>query len=104
MEIKSTVALATGANRGIGAALVQALLDQRASKVYAAARQEADLARLRTARDGRIVPVQLDVTNADQVSRVADQARDVDDSVQQRRCRGLRQRVGRVAVGLQPEF
>jgi NAD(P)-dependent dehydrogenase (short-subunit alcohol dehydrogenase family) len=77
MEIKNTVALVTGASRGIGAALVQALLDHGASKVYAAARQEDDLARLRAARDRRIVPVDLDVTNADQVGRVADQARDV---------------------------
>jgi NAD(P)-dependent dehydrogenase (short-subunit alcohol dehydrogenase family) len=77
MEIKNTVALVTGASRGIGAALVQALLDHGASKVYAAARQEDDLARLRAARDRRIVPVDLDVTNADQVGRVANQARDV---------------------------
>jgi NAD(P)-dependent dehydrogenase (short-subunit alcohol dehydrogenase family) len=77
MEIKNTVALVTGASRGIGAALVQALLVHGASKVYAAARQEDDLARLRAARDRRIVPVDLDVTNADQVGRVADQARDV---------------------------
>jgi len=77
MEIKNTVALVTGASRGIGAALVQALLEHGASKVYAAARQEDDLARLRAARDRRIVPVDLDVTKADQVGRVADQARDV---------------------------
>jgi NAD(P)-dependent dehydrogenase (short-subunit alcohol dehydrogenase family) len=74
MDIKNTVALVTGANRGIGAALVQALLDRGASKVYAAARQDADLARLRAKDDRRIVPVHLDVTDADQVARVADQA------------------------------
>jgi NAD(P)-dependent dehydrogenase (short-subunit alcohol dehydrogenase family) len=77
MEITNTVALVTGASRGIGAALVQALLDHGASKVYAAARHDDDLARLRAARDRRVVPVDLDVTNADQVGRVADQARDV---------------------------
>ena len=77
MEIKNTVALVTGASRGIGAALVQALLEHGASKVYAAARHEGDLARLRAAQDRRIVPVDLDVTKADQVGRVADQARDV---------------------------
>ena len=38
MDIQGTVALVTGANRGIGFALVQALLDRGAAKVYAAAR------------------------------------------------------------------
>jgi NAD(P)-dependent dehydrogenase (short-subunit alcohol dehydrogenase family) len=77
MEIKNTVALVTGANRGIGAALVHALLEQGASKVYAAARQEADLATLRAKNDRRIVPVHLDVTDAAQVARVAGQAGDL---------------------------
>ena len=42
MQIKGTVALVTGANRGIGAALVRALLDRGASKVYATARRRED--------------------------------------------------------------
>src|SRR5262245_1071986 len=77
MKIDNTIALVTGANRGIGAALVQALLEQGASKVYAAARQETDLAALRAKNDRRIVPVQLDVTDPAQVGRVAAQASDV---------------------------
>ena len=77
MEIKNTIALVTGANRGIGAALVHALLEQGALKVYAAARREADLAALRAKNDRRIVPVHLDVTDAAQVARVADQAADL---------------------------
>ena len=76
MKIENTVALVTGANRGIGAALVQALLEGGASRVYAAARQEADLTTV-GARDDRIVPVHLDVTNAGHVARVARQASDV---------------------------
>ena len=48
MRIDNTIALVTGANRGIGAALVEALLERGASKVYAAARQEADVAGLRS--------------------------------------------------------
>ena len=77
MEIENTVALVTGANRGIGAALVQALLEQGASKVYTAARQEADVDRLRATNDRRIVPVHLDVTDPAQVARVAGQAGDL---------------------------
>lgn len=77
MEIKNTVALVTGANRGIGAALVQGLLEQGASKVFAAARHKEDVARLGVVRDRRVVPLHLDVTNADHVGRLAAQTRDV---------------------------
>src|SRR5262245_65643718 len=77
MRIENTVALVTGANRGIGAALVQALLDHGASKVYAAARRDADLATIQAKNDRRIVPVALDVTDAAQVARVAGQAGDL---------------------------
>jgi NAD(P)-dependent dehydrogenase (short-subunit alcohol dehydrogenase family) len=77
MEIKNTVALVTGANRGIGAALVQGLLEQGASKVYAATRHEEDVATLSVARDRRVVPLHLDVTNADHVNRLAAHTPDV---------------------------
>ena len=63
MKIANTVALVTGANRGIGAALVQAL-ERGASKVYAATRREGDLGTLASKTDHRIVRVHLDVTNA----------------------------------------
>lgn len=77
MKIANTVALVTGANRGIGAALVQALLERGASKVYAAARREGDLGTLASKTDRRIVPVHLDVTNAAHLARVAGQAGDL---------------------------
>ena len=77
MQIRNTVALVTGANRGIGAALVRALLEKGASRVYAAARPETDLNALAAAGDSRIVPVRLDVTDDDQVERVAKEAGDV---------------------------
>ena len=76
MKIENTVALVTGANRGIGAALVQALLEAGAAKVYAAARQEADLTTV-GGRDDRIVPIHLDVTNPAHVAGVARRASDV---------------------------
>lgn len=43
MKIENSVALVTGANRGIGAALVNALPGAGAPKVYKAARHEGDL-------------------------------------------------------------
>lgn len=42
MKIKGCVALVTGANRGLGLAFAQALLEAGAAKVYAAARGTAD--------------------------------------------------------------
>jgi NAD(P)-dependent dehydrogenase (short-subunit alcohol dehydrogenase family) len=72
-----TVAFVTGANRGIGRALVEALLARGAAKVYAAARQPDALASLVVAGRGRVVPVQLDVTRPDQVRAAAAQAPDV---------------------------
>ena len=53
MEIEGTIALVTGANRGIGKAFADALLERGAAKVYAGAR---DIATVRTA-DPRLIPV-----------------------------------------------
>lgn len=39
MDLNGTIALVTGANRGLGARLVDGLLARGAGKVYAAARQ-----------------------------------------------------------------
>src|SRR5262245_27117411 len=77
MKIENTAALVTGANRGIGAALVQALLERGPAKVYAAARQEVDLPAVGAKNDRRVIPVHLDVTNPAHVARVAGQAGDV---------------------------
>ena len=75
--LKGAVAFVTGANRGIGRALVQALLDRGAAKVYAAARRLDSLDALVKESKGRVVPVRLDVTRPDQVRSAADQASDV---------------------------
>jgi len=70
MNIQDTTALVTGANRGIGKAFADALLDRGATKVYAAVRDVA------TVTDPRLVPIQLDVTDP---VRVAAVARELDD-------------------------
>ena len=75
--IKNTIALVTGANRGIGRALVDALLARGAAKVYATARSLDSLKELVASSGGRVVPLQLDVTNPEQVRAAAAAAGDV---------------------------
>lgn len=72
MKIEDTVAFVTGANRGLGRALVEDLLSRGASKVYAAVRDlDSGI------RDRRVVPVLLDVTSPEQAQLVAEQCTDV---------------------------
>lgn len=71
MQIHDSVALVTGANRGIGRAFAQALLERGARKVYAAVRDPS-----RLDLPG-VVPLALDVTSPEQVAAAAAQARDL---------------------------
>jgi NAD(P)-dependent dehydrogenase (short-subunit alcohol dehydrogenase family) len=77
-RIEGSVALVTGANRGIGLAITEALLERGAQKVYATARDPKTLAVLQERHGARLVALRLDVTDADQVAEVARQAADVD--------------------------
>jgi NAD(P)-dependent dehydrogenase (short-subunit alcohol dehydrogenase family) len=74
-RIEGAVALVTGANRGIGRALVEALLTRGVRKVYATARNPEAL---RDLRDKRVVALRLDVTDADQIRAAVEVAPDVD--------------------------
>lgn len=73
MKIDGSVALVTGANRGLGKALVAALIEAGAAKVYAAAR---DVRKLTPGR-ARVVPLALDTTVPAEVAEAARQAGDV---------------------------
>lgn len=75
--IKGKTALVTGANRGIGEAIVDALVKAGAAKVYAAARKLSDLAPLTARHGARIVPLQLDVTEPSQIAAAVKAAPDV---------------------------
>jgi len=71
MDISGSVALVTGANRGLGRVLAGQLLERGAETVYAAARDPRSIV------DDRLVPVALDVTDPESVRRAAEACDDV---------------------------
>ncbi|MFG2757070.1 SDR family oxidoreductase [Streptomyces wuyuanensis] len=71
MDIKGSVALVTGANRGIGRAFARSLVDHGAAKVYAGVRDPASVS------DQDLVPLRLDVTDHESVAAAAAAAEDV---------------------------
>lgn len=71
MKIEGSVALVTGANRGLGAAFTRGLLAAGAAKVYAAARDPA------TVTLPGVVPVRLDVTRPEHIATLARELPDV---------------------------
>lgn len=71
MDITGSVALVTGANRGLGASFCASLLEQGASKVYAGARHPSSVK-----MDG-VESIQLDITSAADIAEAAAQCGDV---------------------------
>jgi len=72
MDIEGRVVLVTGANRGLGKAYADAFAAAGAAKVYAAARDGSRIT------DPTLVPIDLDVTRAEQVEAAAARCGDVD--------------------------
>ena len=71
MDVRGSVALVTGANRGLGASFCRVLLDRGAAKVYAGARNPASV------RMDGVEPIQLDITSAADIAAAVGRCGDV---------------------------
>jgi NAD(P)-dependent dehydrogenase (short-subunit alcohol dehydrogenase family) len=71
MQIAGSVALVSGANRGLGQVYARELVHRGAAKVYGAARNPAAVT------EPGVTPIALDITDPHQVSEVAGQCPDV---------------------------
>src|SRR5437870_1297119 len=71
MDIEGSIALVTGANRGLGSAFARLLVERGAARVYAAARNP-DLLTL-----DEVIPVHLDITSAADIAAAAQRCDDV---------------------------
>jgi NAD(P)-dependent dehydrogenase (short-subunit alcohol dehydrogenase family) len=71
LQIAGSIALVTGANRGLGRVLTEHLLDRGAKTVYAAARNPDSIT------DPRLTPLALDVTDPAAVAAAAERLTDV---------------------------
>jgi NAD(P)-dependent dehydrogenase (short-subunit alcohol dehydrogenase family) len=72
MTIADRAVLVTGANRGIGQALVEEALRRGAKRVYAGTRQPL------AHSDGRVIPLTLDVTDAIQIEAAVEKVESLD--------------------------
>jgi NAD(P)-dependent dehydrogenase (short-subunit alcohol dehydrogenase family) len=72
MTIANKAVLVTGANRGIGQALVEEALRRGAKRVYASTRHPF------SHLDGRVTPLMLDVTDDSQIQRAVDEVDTLD--------------------------
>jgi NAD(P)-dependent dehydrogenase (short-subunit alcohol dehydrogenase family) len=71
IDIRGKSALVTGANRGLGRAFAEALLEAGAGRVYAGARDPS------TVKDHGVTPIRLDVTKPEDVAAAAARCGDV---------------------------
>lgn len=76
-DVSGKTALVTGANRGIGEAVVRSLLDHGAVKVYAAVREVSKAESLVAELGDKVVPIQIDLAQPSTIAAAAALASDV---------------------------
>jgi NAD(P)-dependent dehydrogenase (short-subunit alcohol dehydrogenase family) len=76
-DVAGKAALVTGANRGIGRAIVEVLLERGATKVWAGARRPEAVAAFTASYGARVEALALDVTREADVAAAARKAADV---------------------------
>lgn len=76
-EVPGATALVTGANRGIGRAILETLLQHGAAKVYAAVRNVSSVEPLTAEHGEKVSPLKCDLTVPETVQALAQSASDV---------------------------
>jgi len=77
IKIKDSIVLITGADGGIGTSLVNECLLRKTKKIYATGLRKESLARLQEKSPTIIVPLVLDVTNAENISECKNLCSDI---------------------------
>lgn len=77
-DIKNKTALVTGANRGIGKAIVKTFLEKGAKKVYAAVRNLDSAASLVEQYGERVEAIYIDLAKPETITAAAQQTKDVE--------------------------
>ncbi len=78
ISVNNKVALVTGANRGIGKAIVESFLKYGAKKVYLAVRDPASTKALEDQFGSKVVTLRADVSDSESIKELARQTKDVD--------------------------
>ena len=76
MKIEGSVAVVTGANRGLGRAFVEQLLARGAKRIYAGARDASKLHELASSSGGRVVALRIDLRDPASITAAAKTATD----------------------------
>jgi len=76
MKIKDSVAVVTGANRGLGRAFLEELLARGAKRIYAGARDPSKLRDLVASSGGRVVTLRIDLGDPGSIAAAARTAKD----------------------------
>ncbi|WP_417735222.1 SDR family oxidoreductase [Rosistilla oblonga] len=77
-DVKNKTVLVTGANRGIGKAILEEALHRGAAKVYAAVRNVESAASLVAEHGDKVVPIRIDLDDPSSITAAADTATDAD--------------------------